>query len=50
MQSFALSQQATIENTRRDHSTIACSGHLYMVVVLRASGVAKGAAWAPVAL
>jgi len=31
-QSFALWQQATIEITRRDHSIIACSRHIYMVV------------------
>ena len=35
-QSFALRQQATIEITRRDHSIIACSYHIYMGVVLRA--------------
>jgi len=28
-QSFALWQQATIEITRRDHSIIACSRHIY---------------------
>jgi len=30
-QSFALWQQATIEITRRDHSIIACSRHIYIV-------------------
>jgi len=29
-QSFTLRQQATIEITRRDHSIIACSCHVYM--------------------
>jgi len=31
-QSFAPRQQATIEITRRDHSIIACSRHVYMVL------------------
>jgi len=31
-QSFTLWQQATIEITRRDHSIIACSRHMYMVL------------------
>jgi len=35
-QSFTLWQQATIEITRRDHSIIACSSHIYMGVVLHA--------------
>jgi len=35
-QSFTLWQQATIEITRRDHSIIACSRHIYMGVILRA--------------
>jgi len=30
-QSFALWQQATTEINRRDHSIIACSGHIYIV-------------------
>ena len=30
-QSFALWQQATIEFTRRDHSIIACSGHIWVL-------------------
>jgi len=34
-QSFTLRQQATIEITRRDHSIIACSRHIYMGVVVR---------------
>jgi len=38
-QSFTLCQQATIEITRRDHSIIACSFHVYMGVVLRAHSV-----------
>ena len=33
-QSFALWQQAAIETTRRDHSVIACSRHVYMDVIL----------------
>jgi len=37
--SFTLWQQATIEITRRDHSIIACSRHIYMGVVLRAHPV-----------
>ena len=36
-QSFTLWQQAIlIEITRRDHSIIACSRHIYMGVILRA--------------
>jgi len=35
-QSFALWQQATIEITRRDHSIIACSRHIYNGVILHA--------------
>ena len=35
----ALWQQATIEITRRDHSVIACSRHVYKGVVLRAHSV-----------
>ena len=38
-QSFAPWQQATIEFTRRDHSIIACSRHVYMGVVLHAHSV-----------
>jgi len=38
-QSFALWQQATIEFTRRNHSIIACSRHVYMGVVLHAHSV-----------
>jgi len=38
-QSFAPRQQATIEIMRRNHSTIACSRHIYMGVVLRAHPV-----------
>ena len=37
---FALWQQATMEITRRDHSIIACSRHLYIGVVRRAHSVA----------
>ena len=36
VQSFTLWQQATIEITRRAHSIIACSRHIYMGVVLHA--------------
>jgi len=32
VRSFALWQQATIEITRRDHSIIACSRHIYVVL------------------
>jgi len=38
-QSFTLWQQATIEFTRRNHSIIACSRHVYMGVVLCAHSV-----------
>jgi len=31
VQSFTLWQQTTIEFTRQDHSSIACSRHVYMV-------------------
>ena len=35
-QSFTLWQSATIEMNRRDHSIIACSYHVHMVVILHA--------------
>jgi len=35
-QSVTMWQQATIEIMRRNHSTIACSCHIYMGVILRA--------------
>jgi len=38
-QSFIPWRQATIEFTRRGHSTIACSRHIYVGVVLRAHPV-----------
>jgi len=38
-QSFELWQQATTEFTRRDHSIIACSRHVYIGVVLRVYSV-----------
>jgi len=34
-QSFTLLKQATIDITRRDHSIVACSRHIYIGVRLR---------------
>jgi len=38
-QSVTLCEQATIEITRRDHSIIACSRHIYIGVALRSHSV-----------